>query len=307
MMVPEREVEGRLREVGALGPSRGVLVVGAEGNGSAKDDEFLRYMRARLAKLAPPAAPSSSSGGATSTDQQQQQRRGVDDEFASLQVNDDDGEGEEELTSTPQLEWNPSQKPELTLSQARELLVTAVQSPLPPPSQQEIVSQLKAALDANEIVSCVSSSQLPGLVENNPLVALEMLQRLLTPSGDSAQSAEAAQDAAAPYLAAMTTMDLSLHSIDVVNRLSTAAPLPSSFIHAFITNCITSCEKIRDKYMQNRLVRLVCVFLQSLIRNKIVSSKDVCVEAQAFCVEFSRIREAAGLYKALLLETSIGT
>ena len=218
MMVPEREVEGRLLEVGALGPSRGVLVVGAEGNGSAKDDEFLRYMRARLAKLAPPAAPSSSSGGATSTDQQQQQRRGVDDEFASLQVNDDDGEGEEELTSTPQLEWNPSQKPELTLSQARELLVTAVQSPLPPPSQQEIVSQLKAALDANEIVSCVSSSQPPGLVENNPLVALEMLQRLLTPSGDSAESAEAAQDTAAPYLAAMTTMDLSLHSIDVVNR-----------------------------------------------------------------------------------------
>lgn len=101
------------------------------------------------------------------------------------------------------------------------------------------------------------------------------------------------------YWMVLVNIPTSKNSMEVVSSLCGAVELPTEYLHLYISNCISSCQKTKDSGTQVRLVAMFCVFLQTLIRNKVLKVADIFTEVETFCISFSKIPGAASLYRLL--------
>ncbi|MES1905618.1 MAG: CCR4-NOT transcription complex subunit 11, partial [Paramarteilia canceri] len=74
---------------------------------------------------------------------------------------------------------------------------------------------------------------------------------------------------------------------------------PKDLLNKYVLNCVSKIQKMTDISSRNRVVRLVSVYIQSLIRNKIELFDNVLIEVGRFSMDFDKIKEANALYKLI--------
>uniref|UniRef100_A0A8R1TUS6 CCR4-NOT transcription complex subunit 11 n=1 Tax=Onchocerca volvulus TaxID=6282 RepID=A0A8R1TUS6_ONCVO len=129
-------------------------------------------------------------------------------------------------------------------------------------------------------------------IDDNPAIAAAVIVARITKNCNELPQ----------FFQLLAGMKISVQAMEVVNRLCTQVEFPQEYLNNYIATCVRRCEEPdQTPFMQCRQVRVVCVFLSSLIRSRTWDVRPLSVELQAFVLKFNHVREAASLYQAILM------
>lgn len=89
---------------------------------------------------------------------------------------------------------------------------------------------------------------------------------------------------------------VTINSLEVVHHVlvNHGLPIPTDFIHYYISHSMRSCESTTHR---DRQVKQVARFIQSLLEKDLIQMKDYYIEIQSFCLSFIKLKAVANLFR----------
>jgi hypothetical protein len=139
----------------------------------------------------------------------------------------------------------------------------------------------------------LSSPAFSSLFTTNPTLTKGLVQLFLS-NGTKTQRRE--------LLSSLEFLPICLGALEMLNDLVVTSRLLSAdettrLVHGVLSNGIRAAEGTENRQTQSRLVRLLCLFLQSVIRCEVVGVADVYHLVQDLGVNFMFVKEARELWR----------
>ncbi|VDN02740.1 unnamed protein product [Thelazia callipaeda] len=214
-----------------------------------------------------------------------------DEENSSVKLADDIS-NEEILTSKSSRSSVASDKKQsLSTAEAAELLKKSLVSIITRTDSQKLTEAIAKDPSLTKIVD-IPLTKFDRYIDENPTIAAAVIVNRITENCYELPR----------FFKLLAKMKISVQAMEVVNKLCTQIEFPQEYLNSYITTCMRRCnEPGQTLFAQCRQVRVVCVFLSSLIRSRIWDVRPLSVELQAFVLKFNHVREAASLYQAILM------
>lgn len=190
--------------------------------------------------------------------------------------------------------------------------ISSTSSPKPPLLYEEAVKSMKKAMKS--VVKRSEAYRLAEAISLDPSIALECCDLPLdsyvkfiddNPTVAAAVIFERIKKNSAElpiFFNLITKCNLTVQGMEVVNKLCTQIDFPQELVNNFISACVCRCDDTTlTQYALCRQVRMICVFLSSLLRNSKWNVQPLSVELQSFALKYAHVKEAVSLYQSILL------